>query len=433
MKKLIVLLSVFILVACNQSTEPDQPSTTQKAEKPEVNQSVVQAKAVVNLAGLWRGVLQSPGGELPFGIQMAKTSDGYQAKIINGNEQADTSAVLVEGNQVEIQFSWYDARIKATYHAADNTLSGEWSKTAAGMISRLPFSATKGYPYRFKHDENNQESMNVTGIWQASFVDEDGTSVAVGEFKQSGQKVNGTFLTPTGDYRFLSGHAIGGKLKLSAFDGAHAFLFDATLSDGELSGGFWSRDTYHANWSAVLNEQAYEVLPDSWDMVKVTTADNTVSFAFEDLNGDLVQLTDDRFKDKPVLINLFGTWCPNCNDEAPVLVDFYEKYHADGLEIVGLAFEFTEDVERDKKQIAEFKKRYGIQYPLLRAGINDKKEAAKVLGFLDKVVAYPTSIFLDRNHQVVNVHSGFAGPGTGDHFLQLVEELENQIQEIVYP
>lgn len=423
MKKILIPILFFFVTACNQSNDSTE---AQVAVVPPVKTDEPI------LAGLWRGVLQSPGGELPFGIQMAKTSDGYEAKILNGPERVDTSAVVVNGNQVEIQFSWYDARIKATYDPKTNSLSGAWSKTAPQKLSSLPFTATKGYSYRFKQPSQNSSTTQVAGIWQAEFVDEDETTLAVGEFNQSGQKVNGTFLTPTGDYRFLAGHAMGGELKLSAFDGAHAFLFDAKLVDGQLTGGFWSRDTYHATWTAVLNDNAYAVLPDSWDLVNVTTADNTVSFAFDDLNGQLVQLSDERFKDKPVLINLFGTWCPNCNDEAPILVQFYDKYHADGLEIVGLAFEFTEDIERDKKQINEFKNRYGIQYPLLRAGINDKEEAAKALGFLDKVVAYPTSIFLNRDHQVVNIHSGFAGPGTGDHFTKLVAELEDQIKAIVY-
>jgi len=419
MKIFLIPLLLFSITACNQNSEPVAPQQTSTPAKS------------VSLAGLWRGVLQSPGGELPFGIQMVMTGDGYSAKILNGKERVDTSAVIFTGDQVEIQFSWYDSRIKATLDQAGDVMQGTWSKTAPGQISQLPFTATRGYSYRFKQSEI-LATPDVDGVWQAEFVDSDETFVAVGEFNQSGSKVNATFLTPTGDYRYLAGHAVNGELKLSAFDGAHAFLFDAKFDEGQLSGGFWSRDTYRATWTANRNDEAYAVLPDSWDMVKVTTEDNTVSFAFEDLQGNLIQLSDERFKGKPVLINLFGTWCPNCNDEAPVLVEFYKKYHAEGLEIVGLAFEFTENIVRDKKQIAEFKKRYGIEYPLLRAGINDKKEAAKVLGFLDKVVAYPTSIFLDRNHQVVNIHSGFAGPGTGSHFTALVNELEAQIKAIVY-
>lgn len=432
MKKILLPLLLLLVSACNSNDDSQSAGAEVETTAAESKASSVQQE--VSLAGLWRGVLQSPGGELPFGIQMVQTSDGYEAKILNGSERVDTSAVTVAGDQVEIQFSWYDARIQATVNDSGDAMQGRWSKTASGHISELPFTATRGYPYRFSQSAELFEKTTVDGVWEATFTDEDGVFVAVGEFNQSGQKVNGTFLTPTGDYRFLAGHAVGGKLKLSAFDGAHAFLFEAILSaDDVLTGDFWSRDTYHASWTAKRNANAHAVLPDSWDMVKITTPDNTVSFAFEDLQGNLVQLTDERFKDKPVLINLFGTWCPNCNDEAPVLVDFYDKYHQDGLEIVGLAFEFTDDVARDKKQIAEFKKRYGIQYPLLRAGMNDKQEAAKVLGFLDKVVAYPTSIFLDRDHQVVKVHSGFAGPGTGSHFTELVAELEEQVRAIVYP
>lgn len=418
MKNLLIPLLFILVVACGSNNdEPQQPVV----------------KSQPSLAGLWRGVLASPGGELPFGLQLVKKQQNYQAKILNGPEQVDTSAVVVSDNEIEIQFSWYDARLRAKLDESAQVMSGEWSKTAAnGHISKLPFTAQRGYPYRFKPKDTMQMAANVDGVWQVEFNDEDGPTVAVGEFNQSGHKVNGTFLTPTGDYRYLSGNLQGNELMLSAFDGAHAFLFDAQLINGELStGNFWSRDTYHATWTAVRNDNAHQVLPDSWEMVNITSEDNTIGFAFEDLNGQMVQLSDDRFKDKAVIVNIFGTWCPNCNDEAPVLVDFYDKYHPNGLEIVGLAFEFTDDVERDKKQIAEFKQRYGIQYPLLRAGINDKAQAAKVLGFLDKVVAYPTSIFLDRNHQVVNIHSGFAGPGTGEHYKELVAELEKQIQDIL--
>lgn len=425
MKKLFVLILFLFVVACGSDNDVVQPQNHVNKEE--------TVKSLPSLAGLWRGVLQSPGGELPFGIQLVKTSGGYEAKILNGTERADTSLVIIRGDELEIQFNWYDARIQAKVTSSGDGMIGEWSKTAPGHISKLPFQATRGYPYRFERTNDLLEKSVVGGIWEAQFNDEDGDSVAVGEFQQNGDQVKGTFLTPTGDYRFLAGTASGGQLKLSAFDGAHAFLFEAELKAGRLvNGHFWSRDTYHATWNAKRNDDAHAVLPDSWNMVKVTTEDNMVSFAFEDLNGNLVQLSDKRFQGKPVLINLFGTWCPNCNDEAPVLVDFYDKYHGDGLEIVGLAFEFTDDVERDKKQIAAFKKRYGIRYPLLRAGMNDKKKAAKVLGFLDKVVAYPTSIFLDRNHQVVNIHSGFAGPGTGEHYTELVQELEAQIKAIVY-
>ena len=248
------------------------------------------------------------------------------------------------------------------------------------------------------------------------------------ELNQQGKIVTGTFLTPTGDYRFLAGSANNNKLYLSAFDGAHAFLFEADINNDKISNGhFWSRESYHATWMASQSDDTRDFLPSAWEMNKVTSTDNTVSFSFADIDGNTVQLTDQRFKDKPVIVNLFGTWCPNCNDEAPVLARFYDKYKSQGLEIVGLAFEFTEDPVRDKQQLKVFKQRHKINYPLLLAGGNDKSQATKILGFLDEVKSYPTSIFLDKNHQVVNIHTGFSGPGTGEHYVQLLEELENEI------
>ena len=155
MKKILIPILFFFVTACNQSNDSTE---AQVAVVPPVKTDEPI------LAGLWRGVLQSPGGELPFGIQMAKTSDGYEAKILNGPERVDTSAVVVNGNQVEIQFSWYDERIKATYDPKTNSLSGAWSKTAPQKISSLPFTATKGYSYRFKQPGQNSSTTQVAGI-----------------------------------------------------------------------------------------------------------------------------------------------------------------------------------------------------------------------------------------------------------------------------
>ena len=408
MKKYLIISLIFFISSCSQSdVEPQETQT---------------------LAGQWRGVLASPGGELPFGIDIKEENGFYSAKIINGNERVDTSSVVFANNQLTINFDWYDARINARINEDGQKLVGQWSKTASGKdnISFLPFTATKSYDYRFNQILDTEKLANkIAGNWEVIFIDDSGESLAVAEFNQTDNIVTGTFLTPTGDYRYLAGSINNNKLSLSAFDGAHAFLFDADIVENKIiNGNFWSRDSYHATWSAIKSRNTADFLPSSWEMNKAVTE---VAFAFEDTNGHLVQLTDEEFKDKPVLINLFGTWCPNCNDEAPVLAKFYDKYNSQGLEIVGLAFEFTEDVIRDKKQIEIFKKHHKINYPLLLAGNNDKAEATKVLGFLDAVKSYPTTVFLDRNHQVVKVHTGFTGPGTGDHYSKLVEELEKEI------
>ena len=419
MRKLILIPLFFLLTACEQSQQVPVVQTPTETKTEVIHEAI-------DITGLWRGVLTSPGGELPFGIDITQNNDIYSAKIINGEELVDTSSVIFENNQLVINIEWFDAKLEAALNE-DGVFMGQWSKTASGKdkSSSLLFTATREYSHRFEQEKATAQGASVAGNWEVTFSDEDGDSIAVAEFKQNGQIVSGTFLTPTGDYRYLSGVANDGKLYLSAFDGAHAFLFDALIGEDTMtSGNFWSRESYHATWKATKSDNTAEFLPNSWEMTKST---NPVAFAFNDTQGQLIQLTDERFKDKPVVINLFGTWCPNCNDEAPLLAKIYDKYNQQGLEVVGLAFEFTEDPERDTQQLKFFKKRHGINYPLLLAGGNDKTEATKILGFLDKVKSYPTTIFLDRTHQVVNIHTGFSGPGTGEHYLKLVEELEQEI------
>ncbi len=430
MKRLILIAFIFTLVSCDLSQQSS-------SDKPALNNQPPAKPQKLSVAGLWRGVLDSPGGELPFGIEIQQKGGQLAAHILNGQERVDTSAVKFDGYNVVIEFEWFDARISAQLTDDAQHMNGQWSKTASGKdkTSQLPFSASRGYDYRFEQElNNNSYPVNATGSWEVVFADEDGESLAIAEFQQSNTRVTGTFLTPTGDYRFLDGSVNGQNLKLSAFDGAHAFLFAAKIDQDKLTDGhFWSRESYHATWTGRLSDDTSEYLPSAWEMNQVTTEDNSVSFAFEDVNGQVVRLTDERFNGKPVIVNLFGTWCPNCNDEAPVLAKFYDKYAEKGLEIVGLAFEFTEEPERDKRQIKAFQKRHNIHYPLLLAGSNDKADATKVLGFLDEVKSYPTSIFLDHHHKVVNIHTGFAGPGTGSHYDELVEELEQQILDLIAP
>ncbi len=131
------------------------------------------------------------------------------------------------------------------------------------------------------------------------------------------------------------------------------------------------------------------------------------------------------------MVNVFGSWCPNCNDEAPLLAEWYRRYRDRGLEIVGLAYEFTGDPERDRRLVRRFAKRYGIDYPLLLAGVSDKAAAAETLPDLTAVLSYPTTIFIGRDGKVRKIHSGFAGPGTGRHHEELVAKLEAAIEELL--
>ena len=388
-----------------------------------------------SLAGTWRAVLTSPGGELPFTLRIDAEGSDPPAVAINGPEEVPFTELRRQGSRVTLRIDGYDSEIVAAL-GSDGTLSGEWSKTASSGRSRLPFRAVRGDRRRFLPAgalPAAAASAPLAARWSVIFTDEDGTEPARAEFRQDGHRVRGTFLTPMGDYRYLEGDYHGTRLRLSCFDGGHAFLFDARLQpDGSLSGDFWSRDSYHATWTALpLGDGADDELPDAFELVGLTNDDGLLRFRFPDLDGRPVSLTDERFHDKAVLVNLFGSWCPNCNDEAPLLAEWHRRYRDRGLEVVGIAYEMTGEPERDTLFVRKFADRHGVEYPLLLGGTSDKAAASATLPDLDRVAAFPTTVFVGRDGVVRRVHSGFAGPGTGAHHDRLVAEFERIIESLL--
>ncbi len=343
------------------------------------------------------------------------------------DERAPFSGVEVSGSRIVLHNEWYDSEIEAELSADGERMSGRWRKTQASEDSVLPFVAYRDDARRFLPTPSESAvaaDATVDGVWTAAFEDEDGGFPAEGIFHQSGARVTGTFRTTTGDYRYLEGDFDGALLRLSTFDGAHAFLFRAQLTaEGTLAGDFWSRDSYHATWTAHRADPG-AAFTDPFERVGITDPDGRLDFAFRDLDGRLIRSDDSRFRGKVVVVDLFGSWCPNCNDSAPLLVDWAERYRERGLELVGLAFEMTGDPERDRRFVRRYGERHGIGFPLLLAGTSDKAAASALLPALSAVLAFPTKVFVDRSGKVRRVYSGFDGPSTGGSHADMVAELE---------
>ncbi|MFG0320162.1 MAG: TlpA disulfide reductase family protein [Planctomycetota bacterium JB042] len=396
------------------------------------------AAAETDLAGPWRAVLRSPGGELPFTIEVAPGEDGPDAVVVNGPERIPMSSVAVrvspEGEPgVRFAIDWFDSELDAVLADDGRTLRGRWRKTIPGGSSSLPFTAVRGDRRRFAPLPSDRPAADVAGAWDVVFVDAAGTTPARATFAVDGADVTGTFRTATGDYRYLAGDVTGDRLRLSCFDGGHAFLFDARRTeDGTLAGDFWSRDTYHATWTARRPDPAgASAVPDPWSAVALTNPTGRLRFAVDTLDGEPLRHDDPRFDGKVVVVNLFGSWCPNCHDEAPLLARWHRRYAGRGLELVGLAFEFSGDRARDEEMIRRYARRHGVDYPLALAGPSDKRRAAERLPDLTRIVAYPTTIFVGRDGLVRKIHSGWSGPATGEDHGALVSELERLVERLL--
>ena len=126
-----------------------------------------------------------------------------------------------------------------------------------------------------------------------------------------------------------------------------------------------------------------------------------------------------------------GTWCPNCMDESAYLSKVYKQYNKKGLEIIALAYERTSDAERAKTNLTRLSKRFNIGYDILLTGLTGKEKASESLPFLNNVMAFPTTIFLDKNHQVKSVYTGFSGPATGKAYEDYTIKTEKLIGELL--
>ncbi|MEQ8714810.1 MAG: TlpA disulfide reductase family protein [Cyclobacteriaceae bacterium] len=377
--------------------------------------------------GIWRGVILEQGEEMPFNFELLGAGPTLQMKIINATEKITVDEIEFFDDSIRFNMHIFDTEIVVKQKG--DSLVGYYNKRYVdGFI--LPFKAKYGQDFRFEKS-SSEPVIDMSGRWEVTFVTGDGKPYpAVGEFEQQRDQITGTFLTETGDYRFIEGKLDGDNLSMSTFDGNHLFLFKGMLKhDSIVNGHFWNGRDTHETW--VANKNANATLTNANDLTYIKDEYDGLSFSFPDMNGDLVSLEDEKYQDKVVLVQIFGTWCPNCMDESRFLIDWHEKNKDKGVEIIGLSYEVKDDFEYAVKRLTKVKDRLGIKYDLLVAGTSDKEEAAKTLPMLNHVLSYPTLIFIDRKGEVRKIHTGFSGPGTGHYYKEFVKEFEAFTQELI--
>ncbi len=381
-------------------------------------------------SGIWRGsLITSSGNELPFNFEVTTDSGKQQLAIINGGERFKVTDIKQEGDSVFIHMPLFNSEFKLKYEGEN--LKGKWIKHLGNKDGLMDFTATAGQSWRFIKDPE-KPAYNVSGRWSSIFGEGAHADTTVGEFKQNGSELTGTFLTTTGDYRYLQGTVSGNKLYLSTFDGGHAFIFtaeikdDKTLVDGKFYSGYSSLD----KWTAVRNENAK--LPDAYSLTYLKPGYKKIDFSFPDMTGKKVSLDDARFKGKVVIVQILGSWCPNCMDETSYLVNYYKKYHPEGVEIIGLAYERTTDFSKSVPTLKQLQSRFDITYPLLITGYTPGSgDPQKSLPMLADFKGFPTTIIIDKKGEVRKIHTGFSGPGTGEHYLEFTKEFEKLTDDLL--
>ncbi len=380
------------------------------------------------LAGNWRGELAVMDGQvLPFNFRLVQSGPKeYGLEIINAEELISVDEVTFKGDSIIIKTPVFEGYIAGTF--TQDHIEGKFIKESQERV--VPFKAIYGQTDRF--DSKKEPKANVSGIWETVFeAGTDDAYLAKGVFNQNGNKVTGTFQTTTGDYRYLDGIVDGDSLKLSTFDGAHAFLFTAKIDEGVMKGNFYSGNHSKETFAGNRNMDYELPSPDSLTFLK--EGFDSFSFKFPDADGNLVSNDDSRFQGKVMVVQLMGTWCPNCLDETKFLVDYMKRNGNEELAIVALAFEYAKTEAGAFSSIARLANRIGVTYPILLAqyGSSDKEEAQEKLPMLNHVLSYPTTIFLDKKGQVRKIHTGFNGPATGEKYEVFKQEFDDEVKQLL--
>ncbi len=359
-------------------------------------------------------------GVIPFNFEVKYDNEtDFHIEIINGEERITVPAEDISFGRskyraqdtIRIEFPVFDSYITGAF--AGNIIDGQWVVRNRENYA-IPFTAKQGKPYRFT-PLRQEPATDLTGKWEATFgLQENQPYPAIGDFRQEGNHLTGTFLTETGDYRFLEGTVQDNKFWLSVFDGAHAFLFEGKiLNDNELTGAFYSGKHYVTTWEAKRNNKATLAHPDS--LTYLLPGYDEFNFSFVNPDGKTISLDNPEYQGKAKIIQILGTWCPNCRDETEFLVDYLAKNNTDGLAVIALAFEKYKDPEKANQAIRTYKEKFGMTYEIVHAGSSNKQEANQALPMLNHILSYPTMVFLDQNNQVKRIHTGFYGPATDQY------------------
>ncbi len=369
--------------------------------------------------------------QIQVNVTLAEKNPKSPITIYNGKEVYQLSVKKRIGDTIVYQFPAQDAEWQIAYNDDFSEARGWWINYNKKVPVRYPvhlyMTLSEMIP---KPDTNFPE---LFGRWKVLF--EPGTpneEVLVGVFQQEmNGRIFGSFLSETGDYRYLHGYAANGKLHLQTYTGYWAFVVEAQInSNDEMTGVFYSGGKSSTQFKAMKDETVQ--LRDEAELTYLIKRDERVVLNnLIKLNGRKTNL-DFSKKGQVTLIQIMGTWCPNCIDETNLLRTLKESYGPKGLEIIALGFEVGADTKKQRSRLKKFAKDLEVNYPVYLAGTSSKEAAAAYFPMLNGIMSFPTSILVDRHGKIIAIHTGFSGPATGTAYKELVQKFKQEIEGALY-
>ena len=376
------------------------------------------------VTGLWRATVDVGGGVIPFRLALKESAGTLEGHFFDGTRSINpSSAGSIDHGKLRLDFASYGAFLEATVDG--DRLDGIYARDG----DKLPIHAV-----RAAEDvvPSSGGVPDISGEWIIPYASQKGETAWRLIIHQTGSALEASILRIDGDTGTLDGTYAAGAFHVSHYAGERAAKLDITpATDGSLS-LVLTDSSGPMSLKALRPQQAQAqgaTPSDPTQHTRLRNPDEALAFAFPDLHGQPVSNTDARFKGKVVLVNLMGSWCPNCHDEAPFLGQLYAKYRERGLEIVALDFELTPAQVSNPARVRAFIDRYQIKYPVLLAGL--RKEVATQLPQAVNLNAWPTTFFVGRDGKVHSVHVGFTSPGSGQRDTEMRAAITQEIETLL--
>ncbi len=369
------------------------------------------------LHGRWDATVVVNGVEIPFAFEIVANGAPLQGWFFNGDRRVISTSGRIENGEITLNFDQYAAKLHASYE--DGRLVGEYQRGTRGTY---PFRAARASAV----SRPIVDAPSIDGTWIVTARSTKGESAWRFIVQQKGADVTATILRVDGDTGTLNGSYRNESLRAQPlFRRAAAAARGDSRRDGTL------RLRQNAKYDLVAvraDEPRAKEIGEPADPTRHTTvrdASEPFRFSFPDLQGHIVTDQDARFVGKVLLVNISGSWCPNCHDEAPFLASLYRQYRAKGLEVVTFSFEEAEQLSNPTR-LRAFIERYDIWYTVLLAGIPD--QLSEKIPQAVNLNAFPTTFIVGRDGRVRSVHAGFPSPGSGEYYKQAERDMTSQVE-----
>jgi peroxiredoxin len=371
------------------------------------------------LSGRWDAIVVANGIEVPFPFEIAGEGATLKGSFFNGDLRLTSTGAAVDGPNVTFTFGQYGSSLQL--RAADGELSGQYRRA-------------RGEPYvvRARRAAPQPAAANapaIDGTWIVQAKSSKGETAWRFIATQRGDRVDATILRVDGDTGTLTGRWQDGRFVLSHFSGARPLRLEVVpQADGTLTLSQNGQAPLTAARATEARAAAIGAPTDPAEHTRMKNPAEPLHFSFPDMQGQTVSDTDARFRGKVLLVNISGSWCPNCHDEAPFLSALYRRYREQGLEIVTLSFEEGEQLT-SLARLKAFNATYGIEHTVLVPGepdqLNEKVPQAENLN------AFPTTFILGRDGRVRAVHAGFPSPGSGEFYTRAQREVTELVERLL--